>query len=400
MDYQVLYELISASIEKQSINEAILNEDINWQEIYEEFMVHKIMYLPLTVITPALVQDQELYHTWKNKLAQAVWYYTNVMRAQSDLKKLLDDNGILFVILKGSAVSRYYPNPMLRTTGDIDFLVQQEDYDRTCDLMTKNGYIENNSSDKHERHREFVKASCLFEIHQKVAGLPFGKDGEMINKYIVQGISEIQLVDVDNYQVPVLPVKQNGIVLLLHIIHHLHSGIGYRQIIDWAVYAEHEISEQLWQNELYDLYKKFGLANVAKVLTKMSKLHFGICKSLTWCDDIQDEKCHELFEIISASGNFGRKKGDKTRVDQFEISSRNPILLIKFLQNGGEVHWKLLKRYPILSPLAWIYQSFRYVRIFFNRFFHDREKLRTELIEGKKKKELFDYLGIYNYLDD
>lgn len=401
MDYYILCKIIGASVGKHKLDiPSIIEANVNWEEIYNEFLAHKIMYLPLSIISSQLISNDQIYNKWRGHLNAAVWTFVNLMSSQKQLINLLHENDIRFVILKGAAAAQYYPEPLLRTMGDIDFMVLERDFYKTYKLMINNGYEQINSIQEHQRHIGLKKSSFIFELHRKPAGLPDGLNGDKVLKYIQSGFDNIKIITVENFSFPVLPPIQNGLVLLLHIVHHLHGGLGYRQIIDWALYVEGEISDDLWNNELCRLYSDFKLKQVALVVTKMCKMYFGLCEEIIWCDEADDLRCQQLFQIISNSGNFGRKQKDKTRVELVEITSRNPIMLLKLLQDGGKRNWKLLKKYPIFTLLAWIYQSGRYVKKIIYRSLFDRKNFKNELTEGKKKKELFDYLEIYNYIDD
>ena len=49
--------------------------------------------------------------------------------------RLMEENGIAYVVFKGLAVARHYPEPFVRTMGDVDFYVPKEDFLRAVEIM-------------------------------------------------------------------------------------------------------------------------------------------------------------------------------------------------------------------------------------------------------------------------
>ena len=53
-----------------------------------------------------------------------------------DVYKCLESADVAFVPLKGAIVRKYYPHDFFRTSGDIDLLVKEEDFDKACKALT------------------------------------------------------------------------------------------------------------------------------------------------------------------------------------------------------------------------------------------------------------------------
>lgn len=76
-----------------------------------------------------------------NKLASAILAINmQVSYEHTELHDLLTENSIPYVILKGVASASYYPNPVLRTMGDVDFLIDSANFLRVASLLESIGF--------------------------------------------------------------------------------------------------------------------------------------------------------------------------------------------------------------------------------------------------------------------
>ena len=160
-----------------------------------------------------------------------------------------------------------------------------------------------------------------------------------------------------------LPTIPNGLVLLEHICQHLETGIGLRQIIDWMMYVNAKLHDEIWYDQFEAACENIGLRKLAMTVTKMCQLYLGLDPDITWCDEIDEGLCESLMGLIIESGNFGRKQGPDTRKSvNTLLAARNFSALFHRLQYRGTNNWTLLKKYPYLKPFAWLYQLIRYIR--------------------------------------
>ena len=74
---------------------------------------------------------------FKNAIAKNI----RVEYAHFEIHKLLSENNVPYVILKGVSSASYYKEPLIRTMGDIDFLVNEADIGRADRLLRSAGYV-------------------------------------------------------------------------------------------------------------------------------------------------------------------------------------------------------------------------------------------------------------------
>ena len=178
-----------------------------------------------------------------------------------------------------------YPEPAYRTSGDVDFLVREADFQKAYELLKNNGYTLSYDEDHVDYHYTLKKENITFELHKYPAGLPDGESGKNLMGILNAGLSAVDTAEIEEYQVPVLPTVANGLVLLLHIRKHLTGGLGLRQIADWMMFVDKHLDDVAWESKFKSILSRSGLDTLAKTVTRMCQIHLGLRKEITWCAD-------------------------------------------------------------------------------------------------------------------
>lgn len=219
------------------------------------------------------------------------------------------------------------------------------------------------------------------------------RDNTYLYELFQDGLKQMEKVELDDFLIPVLPSLQNGLVLMLHIVKHLKSGLGLRQIIDWMMYMDKQLDNEKWE-EYSSVYEKAGLKPLAVTVTKMCQIYLGLSQKITWCNNDADETlCEELMEYILMKGNFGHKENiDEVRVVNALARTNGIAGRMRDLQKNGIKNWKLLKKYPKLKVFAWSHELWRYA-VYMVKNSEERKQLRKNLRVSEKRKKMFAKLG-------
>lgn len=67
----------------------------------------------------------------------AVYRYENINYELEQICKTLEEAKIPFIPLKGSVIRKYYPEPLMRTSCDIDVLVHENDIEKAMSFLVK-----------------------------------------------------------------------------------------------------------------------------------------------------------------------------------------------------------------------------------------------------------------------
>ena len=335
-----LLELVKASLFGLTPE---IPEDANWEKIFEAAKAQCIVPL-LASCVPSEYKDKWNTITYQNKA-----HYMQMIYEQNALVKLLNDNGIPFAILKGTAAAIYYPNPLLRSFGDIDFYVTDNYFESVQILLENNGYhiIHNN-----ERHYGYEKNGIEIELHNRFSCQHYND----IDHIVKNGLNHAVNYTICGNCFPGISTYENGIVLLGHIMQHLkEDGIGIRQFIDWMMFVHKELDDFAWDTHFNTLAKEAGLEKLALTATYICKEWLGLPNEITWCDNANEKLSEQLLIQILDDGNFGYKRAP------FEIvkKSMKKEGVFKFLQKEGLSKWSLAQKYSFFRPFAWSYQLFR-----------------------------------------
>ena len=314
-------------------------------------------------------------------------HFIQMLYTQNEAVKLLNDNNIPVVVIKGVAAGTYYPDPSLRTYGDIDLLIKPENYHYSIQLFNDNGWIQ--EGEIGDNHTAFHRDGWTLELHQKIPGLEKVKEGPFILDYIRSGLEDIKqgCVDESGQSFPMLPWKQNGLELIWHFREHLYNGIGLRHAIDWMMFVNQCLSDTSFP-ELGPILEQVGLLKLAKTVAHMCQMYLGLDESITWCKDASDDLCEELMTFIMSQGNFGVKRQDDKAVKVLS-EYRTPILFLKGMQKKGLSDWVLCQRYKFLRPFAWIYSAVEGLKHLYRGGF---KKMMDDRTETKKRQIMFDKL--------
>ena len=365
--------------------------DGDWDYLERELRNQAAAALPADVIGSHPAIEERRKNRWKGIAYSHAARWSQILYAQNELVQLMGQHQIQMVILKGTAAAMYYPIPEYRSMGDIDFLVQERDYQKALELMKENGYTQTDPKDKGEYHYSLEKNGIIFELHRKLAKLSDNKKGKMVTESVRNGLQHRVWRQIDGYQVPVLPWLPNGVVLLCHIRQHLVSGLGLRQIIDWMMYVEKELDDRKYPYFL-EVIEKAGLEDLAIHVTKLCQKYLGLREEgISWCIGANEELCEELMGYIFQQGNFGQKvswegKGAKAL-------SRSGIEQLRWMQKQGMRHWRAARRFPFWGCAAIFYELFRYI-VYVMKKDKPIRSLYLDIKEGRRRRKMFKGLRV------
>ena len=205
-------------------------------------------------------------------------------------------------ILKGQGIAQLYPDPYLRTPGDIDI------------------WLEGGSKKILEYVRRYTPESKPVYHH---IDFPIIKDTEIevhftpswmynpIGNRRLQRFFKIQAESIYNNhaetiegEFPTPTVLFNRIYILLHIYRHLfQEGIGLRQLLDYYFVLKQEVTDKE-HKESIRMLDSLGLIKFTSAMMHIMKEVFGLDEKYMLLSPDKKEGEFLLNEIIK-TGNFG-----------------------------------------------------------------------------------------------
>ena len=340
-----------------------LSDDLDWDALFQESIAQAVF--PLVFHTTQELLPEEVKRKWEGAFLQNLASNIRVNAAHASLHRLLTEHDIPYVILKGCASARYYPEPELRTMGDVDFLVDTKDLERCSEILQKSG-MSRIDDGTHDCHRTFTFQHIEYELHWQLTGVPT-VSGEKILTYCEDILIDAVKTD-NNYGGYIIPSDfHHGLVLLLHTASHLTTtGIGLRHLCDWATFAE-RFTENDFCERFETCLKKIGLWELAKILTKMSACYLGASPK-RWAAGVDETLAESLLNDIWHGGNFGEKDPQRksysvlmTDRDTHKIEDRGVVqALAAAIDRKAKLYHPKMTRTYVFLPIAWITICCRY----------------------------------------
>jgi hypothetical protein len=260
---------------------------------------------------------------------------------------------ILTLLVKGQGIAQCYERPLWRTSGDVDLLLDEVNYQKAAKLLlTFASNVE--EEDKVVRHLAMNIGEFEVELHGTLCG--------QIRKSVDNGLIEVQEDTFENQRFRIwhnnntdvlLPCANNDVVFVFaHIYQHFFGeGIGLRQICDWCrllwTYKD-EIDKPLLESRLksmhlMDKWQAFAALAVEYLGMPVDAMPF-YSTSTKW-----KKKADGIIALILESGNFGHAV-DKSYKHKYPTIIR----AIVAASHHTSVAFRHFLIFPIDSFLGWI----------------------------------------------
>lgn len=359
------------------------SQNIDWSQVYNEAIAHSVLPIVLAAADSFVTAKKD--DDWHKRSYAVIANNVKNQKAHADLKGIINGK---YVIIKGVASARYYPNPVLRSMGDIDFIVPEDELEKASEQLEQSGAVRTDSGD-HDFHRHYEGKGFTWELHWAIPGIPNSGMPKERAEFYLSNLFDECVWDGD-YCVP--SDFHHGLILLLHTACHLTAtGIGLRHLCDWAVFVN-SFEETAFISLFKTPLEEMGLWMFAKVLTRVSIKYLG-AKSQQWAYDGVDESVVDaIMNDIMDSGNFGNK--DSQRMNQYKFYSNAETgqitdgnmtgSLFSALSARARIAMPIVNKVKILMPIGWIYVGVRHL---FRIATGKRRKINVkQTLEGAQKR--------------
>lgn len=369
-----------------------LNED-NLNAVWCEAYVQAVTLMAFNNYGEDIIKG-ELGELIKKRLSQSLAENARNDYEHVRICSIMKNAGIPCTVLKGFASALYYPDPLMRSMGDVDFLVDADDFEKADKVLIENGY--ETTGKNNDVHDIYVSKTCRCEMHFQPSGIPEGKAGEKIKKYLSDLLDKSETVKTELGNIIVPSAYHHGLIILLHMCHHLTGdGLGLRHLCDWAVFLN-TIGEKKFLEMFEETFKDIGLWEFAKTMTFISCKYLGL-KGMSWAKNADKKLADYILIDIIIGGNFGQKNVDRSHESLF-ISSKNEeevSMLKQFFISANNIvykHWEIARKLKFLLPLGWIFFGGRYI---IRSLMGKRPKINPQ----KVAKEASERIDIYSSLN-
>ena len=317
---------------------APVGEAVDSDELFRLADIHDVGGIIATQLKSVESQFQPTGEL-KSKFSQVLGYTVknNAIReyAFEFIRGFLNENEIEHIFVKGIIIKEYYPNPELRTSGDIDVIVNC-DLDRIESLARDNALNVTNVTDDTVTLK---KNGLEIEIHNCA---------DVISSYFDNIFS---IAEKDGFEYS-LGFNDHLFYLLCHLLKHvIYRGAGIRMLLD--------IDLMIRCGE-YD-YEKFialcranGLEKSARVILSLCKLWFDTPVESTVDLNEDVELLKKLEAVFIDGGSFGYS--NNTIPLKYYRNNSNKFRILLNLAFPSKEYLKKCYAYyeknPVLYPAA------------------------------------------------
>ena len=361
MRIETIFAFIKFAVDEHATSfEAI--EDMDWAALYDFALKHAIVGVLYDAIG-RLPKDQR-----PEKKLLLKWYVLaeRIKKRNEELNegviwvtRKFTEDGFPNCVLKGQGNALMYPDPTLRTPGDIDLWPLAE-RDQIYQYVRKD--FPNTEMLYHHLEYPILKG-IVTEVHF----FPMFLNNPLYNRRFQKWNRKVGKEQCENWvklgdsQFARPTAEFNVIYQLVHIRHHFFDeGIGLRQLMDYYYLLK---DDQLAgkKEELQRLLKHFGLLDFAGALMYVMTVVFGLDQRY-WLATPDETIGKMVMDEILMTGNFGHQDSRFGDLKKSSRTKRMSSLLQKNLRFTwyfpGEVCFAFLFR--LCQPVWRWYAQMKY----------------------------------------
>lgn len=317
-----------------------------------------------------------------------IYLYANRRAELNEISKKCTN--VPLILMKGSVVQAYYPEPVLRSMGDIDLIIHTEDRQKTDAVMLAEGYskmVDNHAVWTYE------KKSIQFEIHDHMFYEHLANNVDY-QEYFDQVWEHVRLIDgTENIYVP--DENFHFLYLITHLAKHIiNKGIGFRSFMD-LVFLTQKAGEKMDWNWIRHELEKLKLLEFTKTCFAFCQRWFNVQMPIESAG-LEEEFYFEVTAKMFRDGMFGLENRQNEaahstkEIKRFDAPYWQTAVKLTFhrlfppYRDMQLIPWyKFVDGRPWLLPAAWIYRWFYTV-------FHKFKWSRDLLMEPYSKRKVIE----------
>lgn len=222
--------------------------------------------------------------------------------------------GIYTLIVKGQGIAQCYERPMWRSSGDVDFLLSEDNYEKAKAFLTPMADSVEKESDKHQGMNF---GSWVIEIHgDQHCGLSARMDRTIdeVQRDIFYG-GNVRSWQNGNTIIFLPGVNEDVILVFTHFIKHFFKeGLGLRQICDWCRLLwryRDKVDVRLLESRI----KKAGMMSEWRAFAAFVVEYLGMpieAMPMYSSEEKWKRKADKICKFVMEVGNMGHNRDDSS----------------------------------------------------------------------------------------
>lgn len=324
---RIFFNLIRISVGKSADDFPILDSTL-WQELYtlaRQQAIVGVLFQAIESLPSEKRPPRELLLKWLVATEQIKQRNQHLNATAVKVEALFNTNGFQCCILKGQGIAQVYPNPELRTPGDIDIWI---DGNRK-DIIS---FVRQHAKSSHVVYHH-IDGITIDKVQVETHFTPSYMSNPFANSRLqrwIRGEKATQFrhsVTIgDGGQIHIPTLSFNRVFILHHIYRHFfYEGIGLRQMMDFYYVLKQGFTPGE-QEETLRIYKRLNLLRFAGAAVYVLREIFGLEREF-YITEPNEEYGKVLLSEIMQGGNFGQ-------------------VIYTDKANEGKLHrgWRIIKR--------------------------------------------------------
>lgn len=276
----------------------------------------------------------------KSRQAISVLRYEQMKRETISVCDILEQGKFTHMPLKGAVIRKYYKEPSLRTSCDVDILIPKDEIDAAVEYLCTNYNYRIASRSDHDIC-VIGEMGVHVELHYKLM-----KSSPEIEKALAGVWDNIKKVEGTEYRYEMSNENFYAYLIVHMSKHFLLCGTGIRGFMDVWVFR-HNV--EIDKDKVEKILKQCGVAEFEKEVVKLSEIWFS--------GKQHDDFSLQVEEYIMSSGAFGTLKN---QISMFRVNKGGKVKYIlrrifldpEVLKTG----YPILDKYPVLLPFCEVHR--------------------------------------------
>ncbi len=349
-----------------------LTED-NLIKLYALAKKHDLAHIVSDVLYKnKIMPDCEIATEYKNYLMVSLIRYQQMTTELKKMSDLLEQHNIPHILLKGAVIRKYYPEPWLRTSCDIDILIKKEDLQSVSDLFVGELNYSNPKKSSHD-WSFFSKNNVHIEIHYELIESDDDRQNHARHKWsskFLENVWETSVLVPEKTSEYKMTEEMFYYYHIVHMAKHFENGgCGVRTILDlWilnhiAKYDDLTVSKMLEQS---------GLTKFESAVKTLSEV---------WFLPKEGDVFTQMLEGYILTGGIYGTLGNRVAIHHNKQGGK-----LKYVLSRIFIPYQfLVMRYPILKKHKWLLPVCHVRRWFYLTF---KGRIKHSINEMKINKNL------------
>lgn len=289
----------------------------DWEQIYtlaRRQTVCGICYDAYCKLPDRLLPDGSLLPRWVARVNAIETSNRRMSEAVDGLMKSLRALGLHPVVQKGLSVARFYINPELRESGDIDLWFPRSEIEKAIAFARK---ADSNPKSHPDGSLSFVYHGFIVEIHRRLINVSAPRAASRLEAFVMR---QCGCDVVSDGKIPSPAPLLELLLINVHIMRHAFgTGIGLRQICDY-MRAAYVLKESYDSTEFEKACVWLGISRWTALLNEFIVTYLQASPHMlppSGLKKVHSVPVGSLMDIVMEGGNFGHHslaRGEKSEI--------------------------------------------------------------------------------------